>query len=787
MTDLGGNSDFGEAGNVLRHDFEVAARRLIAAWAVNPSLVQVLKYALDLVPSPELLGVVTEALAEKIVHPANKYEYFVALYVLAELFRAGATETGWRTSNDTEFSVGDLHEYRENLATLAQTVLEGPVVPWYVQQQAALLLASVGQVCDSLPRVPELKMHNSLHAFLQGRSEQGLLPPNDEIAVSLIGHQLVGDERHYAKWLRQFAIGKPREAIAYAFELIGQTNAPLFNAVTVRGAAGKAAKSGFIASYLAQYIDGRWESNSSALPVNEWVSLAKLITHRLSPFSQENALLQLAFVLVQLVEEAPSSMEQLTPLTIELKCADWTRLANPGIRTLKARFNAELSGKDPRYRTPDWCTKESAWMYALGRLLRAAATGELDFTARQWLLREDVGWYRGIQSTWHKRRMGMLHTAVALRGTSSAITPWFSELLLRLLRWPGISVEAGLIQEFASLKTPKEFEALVVSRLNYQERLYGKSSDLPLYVYPVEWQLKDSRHLRVALVQGLMPCTKDFAGGLASLSVPGFRARHREHTAALLNLAYDKIQAREAVLGDSVKPKVDLVILPEYSVHVDDQDLLRAFSDATGAMVFYGLIGAVEPGGSSPINTARWLVPQVKHGKRSWVSVDQGKWHVTEEEVGLGVKQWRPHQVIIELQHASNPGFRLSGAICYDATDIALAADLRDVSHLFVVSAMNKDVKTFDSMVAALRYHMYQHVVIANAGEFGGSTAQAPYDKEHKRLIAHVHGGHQIAVNIFDIDTDHFGPRLAAIPNAATPDDMRIGKTPPAGLRRVPV
>ncbi len=43
---------------------------------------------------------------------------------------------------------------------------------------------------------------------------------------------------------------------------------------------------------------------------------------------------------------------------------------------------------------------------------------------------------------------------------------------------------------------------------------------------------------------------------------------------------------------------------------------------------------------------------------------------------------------------------------------------------------MNKDVKTFDGVVAALRYHMYQHVLIADVGEYGGSTAQAPYDKE---------------------------------------------------------
>lgn len=106
---------------------------------------------------------------------------------------------------------------------------------------------------------------------------------------------------------------------------------------------------------------------------------------------------------------------------------------------------------------------------------------------------------------------------------------------------------------------------------------------------------------------------------------------------------------------------------------------------------------------------------------------------------------------------------------------------------MFVVAAMNKDVKTFDSMVSALRYHMYQHVLIANCGEYGGSTAQAPYDLEHKRLISHVHGGNQLAVTIFDVDTDDFGPKLKAgeksIPVKKVVKE-RVGKTPPAGLAR---
>jgi hypothetical protein len=143
--------------------------------------------------------------------------------------------------------------------------------------------------------------------------------------------------------------------------------------------------------------------------------------------------------------------------------------------------------------------------------------------------------------------------------------------------------------------------------------------------------------------------------------------------------------------------------------------------------------------------------------------------------------------VVIELQSQRERPYRISGAICYDATDLALAADLRDETHMFVVAAMNKDVKTFDSMVSALRYHLYQHVLIANCGEYGGSTAQAPYDIEHKRLIAHSHGGNQLAITVFDVEMDDFGPALrAAVPPVTVMKRVkeRIGKTPPAGLGR---
>lgn len=302
------------------------------------------------------------------------------------------------------------------------------------------------------------------------------------------------------------------------------------------------------------------------------------------------------------------------------------------------------------------------------------------------------------------------------------------------------------------------------------------------------WPSRDSSRLRVAVVQGLLPKHSDFEShGLDGLDRAPYRSSHRNHTATLLRLTAKKLGAYESLRGKPHKPVVDLVVLPEYGVHVDDQDLLRAFSDETGAMLHYGLLGARHPIDGKHTNAARWLIPVRTAHRRSWIEVDQGKKHLTPDEDALGVSAWCPYRVVVELPFGATSSYRMVGAICYDATDLSLAADLKNESHLFLVPASNKDIKTFDSMAAALRYHMYQHVVICNTGEFGGSTVQAPYDDEHRRTISHTHGANQISISVFEIDVDDFGPGLSALKTVTTKSvKKRKGKSPPAGLHRRP-
>ncbi|WP_141738967.1 MULTISPECIES: RNA-directed DNA polymerase [Stenotrophomonas] len=790
ITDLTESVDGESAIEALRHDYQAAARRLVSAWALNPSLVQVLRYALDLWPSVELLGPVEEALLSKLndTGPDSEFGRRVAYYVLADLFKAGATETGREAMQDHSFEVSDVEAYRVALANLAARMLDEREAPWYVQQQASLLLASVGQVARSPKSATELRFHRALHLFARAKSPALDLSSEEEVVVSLVGHQLLNDDAHYARWFTRFGNSRNRKQVAKAWKIVAEASPALFNSLFSSTRNGMKQLISWAPRHLARFAEMRWSSGNAPLPTGRWLPLLTVITHPSQLFSQENSLLKLAEALSRSKAVRAFDSELLTPLNVEVRSNDWGQLSNPSFATLDARAVVSLQRTDGAYDTPPWCRREDAWMYAYGRLLRAAATGEPDFTARHWLASEDTGWYSGLKSTWHKRRLGMLHSAEGLRGTAAAITPWFSDLLMHMLRWPGLSERKNL--EASGITTRRDFADAIKKRLDFQKELYGVSSRVPVYRYPVEWRLDHDRGLRVAMVQGLMPLHNHFNGGLAGLDDPGYRERHRNHTAALLHLTNKHLAAREYVLGTSEKPHIDVVVFPELSIHVCDQDLMRSFSDATGAILFYGLLGAKDPTSKEPINAARWLVPQRHTGRRSWVEVDQGKFNLTTDEHSLGIKPWRPYQVVIELLDSTKTteeSFRLTGSICFDATDLSLASDLRNESHMFVVSAMNKDVKTFDGMVAALRYHMYQHILIANIGEFGGSTAQAPYDKEYLRLISHTHGGNQLAVSVFDVRLEDFGPALeAALPAVSKWKEVkeRIGKAPPAGLDR---
>lgn len=96
----------------------------------------------------------------------------------------------------------------------------------------------------------------------------------------------------------------------------------------------------------------------------------------------------------------------------------------------------------------------------------------------------------------------------------------------------------------------------------------------------------------------------------------------------------------------------------------------------------------------------------------------------------------------------------LTASICYDSTDVSLSADLWSRSDIYSVCALNKDVGTFDRMSESLHYHMFQGMLVANNGEYGGSNCYMPFSRPERRQVLHLHGQPQSQIAFVEIDPE---------------------------------
>jgi hypothetical protein len=244
------------------------------------------------------------------------------------------------------------------------------------------------------------------------------------------------------------------------------------------------------------------------------------------------------------------------------------------------------------------------------------------------------------------------------------------------------------------------------------------------------------------------------------------------------------------------KERLDWLILPELAVHPDDvRTHLIPFAQAHKTIVLAGMAYERVSAGGLLVNSALWVIPQrTPSGGMNVITRRQGKQHLAplEEEFNRTVPtiaSFRPCQWVVEYDWSSDPKalpLRLTAAICYDATDLCLVADMRMQSDVFAIPALNKDIVTFDQMALALHYHMFQLVVVANNGLFGGSNAYAPFRDPYRKQVFHLHGQPQASIAFFEIDDiEKFMNRKAAayansasLPAKPVPD----WKFPPAGF-----
>ena len=759
---------------LTRADLDEEARNfslnLIQSWIENPSNVRLLRIGLDIWPSVEELSEVL-GLIRPYLNRSDTPERRVALYCLSEIFKAGATETGFVKDAECLPSSLDLDAYRKRLADEAVLVLKSKKsIPWYLRQQAFLVITVTGGRADNLLLRRLAEDHDQstwrYRALLQF---------------------LAGDFNELS--LQEFAI----------FAVIARRS--ILNEIDALGLVGQVLDEEILfeigrrdAGFAEELRIGRFNPDEPTtppsfddLPPNEWVLLSEYVLHcdDKNSLRHEIGVISLLSALAELRQAKPLD-PVLMPSSIEIQL----RHEAGHSRVNRARSsNQPVAGPLAElYRVPDWCPPGERWRFQFGYLARFILTGSLDFTiVRKPSWREDKAIYRPTRSHWYQRTYGLHNGMEGFGDDWLAISEDTEDLLYSLLAWPGCRerLNDGWVKF-----DPDNAVEFLQERLNRALESVGKGTEtLMLRVSAPLFNERMERPLKGCVVQTITPHTFDQSD--LTVSAPAVRRQHRKHLAAALAAVEKMLDLRAT--HEEVEKRLDWLILPELSVHPEDiQRHLVPFARRHKTMVLTGVTYEHVKPLRAAVNSAMWILPQMTPDRGLQMKMRrQGKRYLAAQELGWQtaglIREFRPCQWLIGYKwdnlHNERPLW-LSAAVCYDSTDLGLAADLRKRSDIFAIPALNKDVGTFDQMALALHYHMYQMVIVANNGRYGGSNAHIPKKEHYVKQVFHTHGQPQAAISFFEVSEIRdmiYRKQLGLNPAAGgNPDD--VWKYPPANF-----
>jgi hypothetical protein len=738
---------------------EHMARKFVAAWSRDPSLTLLLKKGIEFFPNKSLITPIVEQL--KLVLKRGGKEEYIARYSMCEIFRHTATVV-YRKDKWALPAHSNVEEFFEYLQNFAIDIIGDTSLSTTSLGNQARFFCLVRN--DSpLDKDTSDENFNTITKMMKGyRNVSSKLYNIDFICNSILAFQMAIDKPSVVRSvscllekksmpalegilaLKQFIQVVSSESPELFELLIKYANAQNLN--WVKNQRGLIESTGYYQKPITGKLAGL---------TNE-VSLLGIVKRVDNPFSHENGMLKLLDTLLEQIKEDDNFFEKVIDINnSKIKCDDWAKLQSLDVELI---FTPSWLNDKGLYPIPEWINKEHQTLYRVGIFIRSCLIGKLDWTSSYYNHKDNTK-YSGIKSSFAKRQLGMMHSADALNGDMAPMSDWLSCFLFRLLQWPGIQLN-DTYNDWPSNWNLESLHNLIKVRIAEQKKLYCHLSAIPGYAQRIDlgWN-KDKKDLKVVMVQSLLPLKGDFQTHGLLLDTVQYRARHRRHVASVAELILHKINSQNSIDDDKYKKAdVDLIIWPELAVNIDDVDILERLVDKTGAIIFTGLTFIQLEGIKGPNNVGMWLIPNKQKNGRQFIKRLQGKQHMTLAEVNK-VEPWRPYQMFVELIHPAyenEAGFKITSSICYDATDIKMSADLKDKSDAYVVSALNQDVATFDSMVDSLYYHMYQHVVLVNTGEFGGSVAKAPYKEKYDKLITHVHGSHQVSISSFEMNMFDF-------------------------------
>lgn len=763
----------------LDEDARAFALGLIQRWVFDPSNVRLLRIGLDVWPDAQVLKELLKLLrpfTEK--GGRRKAPRRVAWYSLSELLRAGATETGLVEDQESLPADVDLAGYRRVLGEEAARLVKLPAaqIPWYLRQQALLFLAASAP--DEAPvlrtgRSAEARHYRELIRYLRG----------DDVAVN-------------SAELATLAVLARRSfsTATKSADLIRRTVTP----TRIREIASRDpsfARELFRSKDIALSVDDLTARQREDLCLDAAEdagasrTLAEIVLSDDGPepvLRNELAVLRFAAAFLEQFKGLASDIEVIAPGQVRMKLN--TSAGVVGIEDLEIR-PSRASPAESLYCPPRWCEPSNRWRFHLGFLLRFILAAQPDFTGSvrppHW--RESVSAYRPAVNHWFQRLYGFFNGQQAFGDDWLPITEWMEQFLSALLHWPGCRIPA----DFAWVQEGIEAAiARIRSRIETLEDKFGRATETLILPMTARRPTPAAsvRPLRACVVQTAIPADADFSIADLTLSDHAIRRKHRNHLSAALAAVERMLDLRETHKGSD--GRLDWLILPELAVHPRDVTThLVPFARAHKTLILVGLTYDELFSGRPLVNSALWILPEwsAAHGLQMRTR-RQGKRHLAPSEQAFNtptvhVQGFRPCQWLIGFPWSSNDDASplwLTASVCYDATDLRMAADLRKESDVFAIPALNRDVKTFDQMALALHYHMFQLVIVANNGQYGGSNAYWPSQDPNGRQLFHLHGQPQASIAFLEIDD--IGGFLARHGHAKRASTG--WKYPPAGMGR---
>ncbi len=762
----------------LDHDARAFALGLIQRWVIDPSNVRLLRIGLDMWPEAQVLKEILKLLRPFTEKGGRRNApRRVAWYSLSELLRAGATETGLVGDQESLPAEVNLAEYRRVLGEEAVRLVKLPAaqIPWYLRQQALLFLAAYAP--DEAPvmrtgRSAATKHYRELVRYLRG---DGVAVNSSEFAtLAVLARRSFSTATKSAELVRQGVTPTRIREIAsrdpsFARELFLSNAIPLsvddLSARQREDLCLDAAEDAGAPHTLAQVV----LSHDGSEPV----------------LRNELGVLRFAAAFLTRFRDLASEIEVIAPVQIRLNLN--TAAGVLGIKDLEIRPSLASPGES-LYFPPRWCNPSDRWRFHLGFLLRFILAAQPDFTrsVRPPHWKESASAYRAADSHWYQRHYGFFNGQQAFGDDWLPITDWMERFLSTLLHWPGsrLATDFMWVQEGIDVAIPE-----VESRIAALEQKFGSATKtlmLPM-IARRPTPVAPSRPLRACVVQTAVPADADFSVTDLTLSEHAIRRKHRNHLSAALAAVERMLDLRETHKGSD--GRLDWLILPELAVHPRDVTThLIPFARAHRTLILAGLTYEELFSGRPLVNSALWIIPEwsAAHGLQMRTR-RQGKRHLAPSEQKFNqpidhLQGFRPCQWLIGFPWSTRDDASplwLTASVCYDATDLRMAADLRNQSDIFAIPALNRDVKTFDQMALALHYHMFQLVIVANNGQYGGSNAYWPSQDALRRQIFHLHGQPQASIAFLEIDDiAEFLGRHGHEEGASTG-----WKSPPAGIR----